>query len=817
MTSITSLPNELLMEISRHLNRAADLSSLSATSRRFYFAVNPVLYSFAAINYPGILSWACEAGKIEMVRKLLKARQNPNQLTSNSRDLFLEDRMGIEWVRDMADTRAVVNSIISYKQRVVERRSRHNNDPPTYNKNLKNRKRTRRVRKYLRLVLRNFWFPLHSAAIAGSTELVKLLVDSGAFLDVPAHAIYNCQPRYDRKIIKSEFYYWTPLHTALCCGNEAVANLLISLGASTNVEINKRKSSALHWAVRGGYSSTIQLLLEGDEKVPIDVRDVDNATPLMWALGTPHSIPTMECLLRYGANMEAQTNRRCSGFNQQPTALLRAIRCCWYEDALFLINSGANIHPPTDALPSALDQCLISLRGIPSEEMSEKVFYLWPEIDNRMHIQFCRRFGLERDLGVLSKNPDFNDIYDEEVHSGMVELAKKLICIGANVHGSPGTRYAPLVRASGAHLTTVVDLLIKYGAEVDQEGDDGIYPLLAAVLTTDTVSPKSCFDTVECLLKNGANPNKVTRRNRTVLMAICSSSSHNPNDLELVKLLVENGADVNARNVFQVRRLAYYLFEKSLLFSPLQAALCTHKVDICRYLIDIGVEDSYQMSDLHEILEHLVQQDSYYFYSGDERKHAREQYCEAFQLLFEIDHSGWLFKHPKALWMSTMVRCFPLTTILLKNGASDASWVNREGETCLHNMAFFGFGDCLVPTLIPHLIANGADVNKLNNDGCSPLSYILQSDFLDASVEDVGRYVRLFTVFIENGIIQTNRDVEVFELLVDNLDLLTHIVQLHLFVELSNLYVVKGGKIVARETRLHREVSQVRTNMDEVH
>lgn len=132
-------------------------------------------------------------------------------------------------------------------------------------------------------------------------------------------------------------------------------------------------------------------------------------------------------------------------------------------------------------------------------------------------------------------------------------------------------------------------------------------------------------------------------------------------------------------------------------------------------------------------------------------------------------------------------------------------------------MAFFGFGDCLVPTLIPRLIANGADVNKLNNDGCSPLSYILQSDFLDASVEDVGRYVRLFTVFIENGIIQTDRDVEVFELLVDNLDLLTHIVQLHLFVELSNLYVVKGGKIVARETRLHREVSQVRTNMDEVH
>ncbi|KAI1653011.1 ankyrin [Daldinia decipiens] len=815
MTSITSLPNELLVEISRHLNRTADLSSLSATSRRFHFVVNPILYSFAAVNYPDILSWACEAGKIEIVKKLLKARQSPNVLTSNSRDLFLEDLMGIEWIRDMTDTRAVLSSIISRKQRVVERRSRHNTDPPTYNKNLRTRKRTRRVRKYLRLALRNFWFPLHSAAIAGSTELVKLLVDYGALLDVPAHAIYNCQPRYHRKEIKSEFYYWTPLHTALCCGNEAVANMLISLGASTNVEINKRKSSALHWAARGGYLSTIRLLLEGEQKVPVDIQDTDGATPLMWALGTPHSIPIMKCLLRCGANMEARTNRRCSGFNGQPTALLRAIRCCWYEEAFFLINSGANIHPPTDDLPSALDQCLISLRGIASEATAEKLFYLWPDMDDRKHKQFCRRFGLERDLGILSKHTDFNDIYDEEVHSGMVELAKKLICMGANVHGSPGTRYAPLVRASGAHLATVVDLLIKYGAQVNQEDGDGLFPLLAAVLTTDTISPKSCFDTVECLLKNGANPNKITWHNRTVIMAICSSSSQSPNDLEIIKLLVEYGADINARNVFQMRGLAYYLFEKSVLLSPLQAALCTHKIDICRYLIDIGAEDSLEMSNIDEVLQHLVQQDSSYFKSRDEDIRDREQYCEVFKLLFEIDHSGWLFRHPKALWMSTVVRCFPLTTILLQNGASDASWVNKEGETCLHNMAFYGFGDYLVPTLIPRLIANGADVNKLNNEGCSPFSYILLSDFLDDCVEDVGRYVRLFTVFIENGIIQTDHDVEVFELLVDNLGRLINIVQLHLFVELSNLFVVQDGKIVARETPLHREVSQFRTNMDE--
>ncbi|KAI0106879.1 ankyrin [Daldinia grandis] len=814
MTSITSLPNELLMEISKHLDRSVDLSSLSATSRQFNFAVNPILYSFAATNCPDVLCWACEAGKIEIVRKLLMARQSPNMLASNSRDLFLEHRMGIDWVHDMTDIKGLLTSIISRKQRIVERRSRRGTVPPTYNKDLRNRKKTRIVRKYLRMVLRNFWFPLHSAAISGSIELVKLLVDFGAILDVPAHAIYNCQPHYDRKAIWSKFYYWTPLHTALCCGNESVANLLISLGASANVEVNKEKSNALHWAARGGYLSTIRLLIEGDQKVPVDVQDADGATPLMWALGTPRSIPTIQCLLRYGADMEARTTGN-TGFDGQPTALLRAIRCCWYEDALFLINSGANIHPPTTELPSALDQCLTSLRGITSEAMSEKIFHLWPQIDDRVNSRFCRRFGLERNLGVLSRHPDFNEFYDDDVHSGMVELAKKLICIGANVHGSPGTRHAPLVRASGAHLVTVVDLLIKYGAQVDQDDGDGLYPLLAAILTADTGSPESCFDTVVCLLKNGANPNQITQFNRTALMVVCSNLSQSPIGLDLVDILVEYGADINIRNVFKVRHVLYHRSEKSLLFSPLQAALCTYKLDICRYLIEIGAETPHELSDLREILEHFAEQDSYHFFTRNARIHTLEEHCEAFRLLLKIDHSGWLSKDPEALWISTMVRCFPLTAILLKNGASDASWVNEEGETCLHNMAFFGLGDSLVPTLIPHLIANGADVNKLNNEGGSPLSYILQSDFFGDRVEDVERYIKLFSVFIENGIIQTHHDVELFRLLTDVLDRLNG-VQLPLYVELGNLYVVKDGKIVAREIPLHRKVPQITTNMEEV-
>ncbi|KAI1806515.1 ankyrin [Daldinia bambusicola] len=793
MASLTSLPTELLMDVSEYLDDSADLNHLCLTSRRLYFVFNPILYSFAALNHPHLMCWASEAGRVETVKKLLLGGMSPNMITSNHRNENLENDQGIKWARDMADTRAVIESAMSNKQRLAESCPKSKNEPLTYDGG----KQRKKIRKYLRSSVETFWFPLHSAAMAGSAEITKLLLDAGAHLDVPSRALYICQPCYDCRAARNKTYFWTPLHTALCCGNEDVANLLITRGASVDVEIRTRPSNALHWAARCGCLSTIRLLLEGDQKVPVDTQDLEGASPLIWALGTKNSVATMKCLLQYGANLEVQTHRQGSLHDEEPTALLRALRYCWYEDAEFLIDSGANIHPPAKGLTSALDQCLISFGGINSDMTNGIEFRRRVSNESGSHKWFCKTFDVKNQLRYLSSYPASNDITDTRVHFGMVEVAKKLILQGANVHGPSRTPHPPIVRAAGALLPEVVGLLLKFGARVDQKGEYELSPLLAAVSRRCTAQPESYIDTVECLLKNGANPNNPSTFYEAPLLTLCFARFENPGELEVVKLLVENGADIHDQGSFELEE------EGVLWLSPLGAALCTCRLDICRYLISKGAKLDPSRGDFSKVLDYLVRRYDGHFYPGNGK--ARERYPEAFRLLFELDQSGSLTKDPWSFWISAACS-YPLMKDFLDLGASDASWVNRDGQTCLHKLAANPCGWPEAAAFIPQLVEMGADVNRVDDYGYAPFMDLLLPTYLTRDPKkNLEPYTGLFTAFIENRVVQKDRDVLEFKRLMENTRTYRPTYRSRLAVELGSLYKLREGKIVPREQRLDEE------------
>lgn len=81
------------------------------------------------------------------------------------------------------------------------------------------------------------------------------------------------------------------------------------------------------------------------------------------------------------------------------------------------------------------------------------------------------------------------------------------------------------------------DLLIRAGAQVDAANDYGVTPLALACTNGRAGEP-----VVERLLKAGANPNSARQTGETVLMTAARSGS-----LEAVKLLLDHGADVNAK------------------------------------------------------------------------------------------------------------------------------------------------------------------------------------------------------------------------------------------------------------------------------
>lgn len=154
------------------------------------------------------------------------------------------------------------------------------------------------------------------------------------------------------------------------------------------------------------------------------------------------------------------------------------------------------------------------------------------------------------------------------VKNDEVERAKLCIKLGADVNAKDDTGLTVLMDAAIAGHTDIAELLIKAGADVNAKDDTGLTALMYAVSAEQK-------DTAELLIKLGANPNATDKRNWPVLSyamltfrftynraiaeqlikagadinatLIWAVNTH-PNPSDVVKLLIELGADVNAKD-----------------------------------------------------------------------------------------------------------------------------------------------------------------------------------------------------------------------------------------------------------------------------
>lgn len=710
--TLKSLPNELVIKICENFDDALTLHAVSATSRWLYYIANPILYSLAAEKYPHLLFCACEAGEVGIVKKLLAVGLNPNLPTMgrwSERSDCCPDGSG-DAMTSTLNVLTVYDHIIGGDKHQVSgdmSRLEASEFDPTIHSN---------INVYLSQFKGCYWFPLHCAAMAGSIELVKLLVDSGAYIDPPSRGLCGCNRTAHRP---ETTVYWTPLHTALCSGNEATANLLLELGASPNVEYRRpdfRPSTALHWAALGGYLSTIQLLLgrgHGNCRIAVDVRDHEGSTPLMWSLGTTKSLQTMKCLLAHGADVEAKSIHDGFIARRKGTAVLQACARGWYRDADFLVKTGAAIEGNRYA--SALDRCLAALGGSPS---TTQEFY--SNESNQMGTVHPK-------LGRLPPRPGPIDFSEEANFEEMVELIKNLIRYDDSIYRYWRTQRSPLVRASAARLFSVADILLSSGSQANQEDRDGRFPLLAAIVgwnpitgsDQDFVEPapesylkpySKVYETVDCLLKRGAKPNQKNGFSQTALMALCCPSVNVPGKLEIMKLMISYGADINLRSRGLLKGPhCYCLPQTRLKLSPVQMTFYENEIDICRYFVKQGAEPPREIGELRLMLRHLVgtvgefPEPESLIADGNgsaeihdlniETMNCKAKFCVGLRLLLEIDRDGRLAKDPESLWLSLLVHHFPLTQRFLASGAFDASWSGERSETCKETSHSFALPD----------------------------------------------------------------------------------------------------------------------------
>ena len=83
MTTLSELPNEMLLEISLHLDYR-DLNAFTRVSRHFHALSNRNLYKAIAKDSPGkSIAWAAEKGKEASARKLLQMAEKSYLMVSN--------------------------------------------------------------------------------------------------------------------------------------------------------------------------------------------------------------------------------------------------------------------------------------------------------------------------------------------------------------------------------------------------------------------------------------------------------------------------------------------------------------------------------------------------------------------------------------------------------------------------------------------------------------------------------------------------------------------------------------------------------------
>lgn len=333
---------------------------------------------------------------------------------------------------------------------------------------------------------------IHHAVSSGNAELVELLISKGA--DV------NAKGQFDR----------VALHYA---NKKGMAKILLAHGATVDAPTNYGETP-LHWAAEGVNGLGKQVDLVEFANVLIAHRaDVNrktgegrsHKTPLNYAAES-NNIPVAKLLIARGADVE--------GGGSSPLSSAGA-NGDFAEMAQLLVENGAKVNVP-----------------------SPTGWYPLQTAAGRGNIKVTNY------LLAQGADPDAADragstaLYSAAGSDYGLSTAEALLRHGANPNAKNMHGGTALHQAASQGAVKVMELLLANRAEVNAATNDGYTPLHGAVSYGKIGARRSA---VELLLKTGANANAKTSRDGETPFHKAISRG----DVEIVKLLLDYGADVN--------------------------------------------------------------------------------------------------------------------------------------------------------------------------------------------------------------------------------------------------------------------------------
>ncbi len=463
---------------------------------------------------------------------------------------------------------------------------------------------------------------LHLAVASKNVDMVKLLVTNGANIN----AIGKTGNMPLLLAFQSDIYNHKREDTAT---SSAMVNYLVAHGANvsgTNLLLRKElllRAAETHQATAAKY------LLQAGTSPNIKSGNQGQNTPLQFAIKSGDA-EIARALLKAGANVNEASS------DNLPVII--AIKKKNLEMVKLLIEAGADVNdrgrmsstiPLEEAIETGnMDFVNALLAAKTSKENLDKSLTTAVKSNNveivkailtkdiePANVEKLIQVALEKKnngiadalIKVNSHPKNIDELFEKAVRGNNADFVKLFIAKGAK----PATLWPTVIKEG---RLSIIEIFLKSGLNVNEELDNGEYPMHLAVDNNQLEVVKlflnsgaridlkgngfnSCFENavdggnieiVKLLLSKGANVNEKNKEGNVPLHVAVESGTASP---EMVKLLIAMKANVNAKGEYKR--------------TPLHFAVSNGKVEIVRVLLkasaDINARDDFGDYPIHYI------------------------------------------------------------------------------------------------------------------------------------------------------------------------------------------------------------------------
>ncbi len=441
-----------------------------------------------------------------------------------------------------------------------------------------------------------------------------------------------------------------------------VAQFLLERGADVNLTDEFHQTPLLR-AIRQLRYDLARLLIQHGADVKVEDDEGQSPLHLLIRWGDFHAgeVPFAQLLLERGADVNATDKNH-------ETPLLRAMRQGDSSMTQFLLQNGADDKVEDNEGKAPLHVLSASFHPMP---------------------KFVRLL-LERGADVNAKDKNDATPLLLAIRGGNEAIVRILIEHGADDKVVTNDGKTPLhMMSEGRHfMPEIAQLLLEHGADVNAKDKNHATPLFLAI-------PRSYLsEMVRFLLHHGADDKVENNEGKTPLHTLSECEYYKPYHLSLAQVLLERGADVNAKDKNNA--------------TPFLLAARTGNGEIAQLLLQHGADDKVEGNEGETPL-HMI----------SERQYFKPSDIPFALLLLErcADVNAKDKNDATPLLLAIQWRNYKTAWVLLEHRA-DVNVMTNVGETLLHLLSGGRYSDVPLARL---LLECGADVSAKDKTGNTPL------------------------------------------------------------------------------------------------